>query len=778
MRYDRLTSTVTLNISELCQRSDDAERSRLADSAGLALTTYRLKYCHNDITYMLIGSAYVNNGLICDVIAYVPEKEVPSPSEGTLLAAFLGCLLSDTVSAGIVTVGIDDEGELHILASCTRSRAALEKYFLRRLEGHDSMARMLRTRAEQVLPSAAHVTLPYTGLRRGQRLMMQECYDSMCRGVRLFVQAPTGIGKTISALYPAVKYLGQGKCDKIFYVTAKSSTQAEAYKAAGALFCGGAHLRTVVLAAKEYMCLKREHISAGICDVRHCRYASVSADALAAGVNELLALQNGYDSRVIRRTAEKYGVCPYELSLTLAEYCEIIIADYNYVFDPLVFLRRFFREPGDDARYVLLIDEAHNLTDRARDMFSARLDSYDVAALRGQVADMLPELTSQLDGFLNDFDCMRSLCAENAVRGEDGVTRAFYISRERDTKFDRHAGEVCRELGRRLNSGSEQPGYAAMAGLYRMLRRYIIAGELCGDKSMLYCQVEGKRVEVRSLCVDPSVVLDARMRRFHSVILFSATLTPPDYFNDLLGGGAGAVNLSLRSPYDDGNLFLGAVTDISTRFEDREKSLARTVSYIAAAVSAKRGNYMVYFPSYDYMHKAAELFAKRFPAVKLLEQTRGMTRTDRDSFLAQFRLGDGAMRVGFCVLGGSFSEGVDLPGQCLIGAVIVGVGIPGLSGERNIMRDYFQLTRECGYDYAYTYPGMNNVLQAAGRVIRSDTDCGIVVLIDDRYATEQYRSMYPEHWRNMQYFCQPASLNAAISEFWRGKSPKNADKQD
>lgn len=774
MRYDRLTGSIALNICELCGRADDAERQRLGDLAGLALTTYRMQYTHNDITYLAIGSAYTQKDVICDVVQHVPDAPLPSAGEGTLLAAFLWCLHSCADVAHISVLAVDEDGNACGGEVTSRGREALEKYFLRRLDKVAGIASMLRERAEQILPLAARVRFPYPGLRRGQRLMMEECYDCMCRGERLFVEAPTGIGKTISALYPAVKYLGMGKCDKIFYVTAKSSTQNEAYKAAGALFRGGAMLRTVVLSAKEHMCLCREHMTAGMCDVRCCRYATASTETVMAGASELLSLQNGYDSEIIRRVAERYGVCPYELSLTLAEFCEIVIADYNYIFDPLVFLRRFFRDSGDDARYVLLVDEAHNLADRAREMYSSELCSDDVRALRAQVADMLPELCAMLDAFLADFDTMRRRCDENSERGPDGVMRGYNISRERDVSFDAHAELICRELGR-LSAGSEQPGYVAMAALYRRLKRYIVAGELSRDISMLYCQFEGESVTLRSLCIDPSAELNWRMKRFSSVVLFSATLTPPDYFNDLLGGGRSAVNLALRSPYDEKNLFLGAVTDISTRYEDREKSLARTVSYIAATVSARRGNYMVYFPSYDYMHRAAELFAKRFPAVTLLEQTRGMSRGDRDAFLSQFRLGDGVMRVGFCVLGGSFSEGVDLPGQCLIGAVIVGVGIPGLSGERNIMRDYFQLTRESGYDYAYTYPGMNNVLQAAGRVIRSDTDRGLVVLIDDRYGTEKYRAMYPEHWQHMKYFSQPASLNAEILEFWRQEQPKNAN---
>ena len=272
---------------------------------------------------------------------------------------------------------------------------------------------------------------------------------------------------------------------------------------------------------------------------------------------------------------------------------------------------------------------------------------------------------------------------------------------------------------------------------------------------------------VKLFCLDPSGVLDTAAARARAVVYFSATLTPLDYFSDVLGGGKRATCLALPSPYDPENLCLTVVPGISTRFEDRDKSYKRIAAMIAASVSGRAGNYMVYFPSYDYLEEVYKRFSARYPDVLCIVQTRGMRMREREEFLSSFRADEGVLRVGFAVLGGSFSEGVDLPGSRLIGTVIVGVGIPGLSSERNILRDYFENKCERGYDYAYTYPGMNRILQAAGRVIRREEDRGVVVLIDSRYAEEPYLHLYPEHWRGMVAAGDAQSLSHRVRTFWK-----------
>jgi Rad3-related DNA helicase len=277
------------------------------------------------------------------------------------------------------------------------------------------------------------------------------------------------------------------------------------------------------------------------------------------------------------------------------------------------------------------------------------------------------------------------------------------------------------------------------------------------------------------MCLDPSKLLDSRLSRAHASVLFSATLTPADYFVDILGGGRGAARISLPSPFSGKQFCLAAVPSVSTRYEDREKSLRKIVACIAATVSARIGNYIVYFPSYSYMNRIREAFSQKYPSVPLIVQEEGMSPRRRESFLSQFADDDRQLRVGFCVLGGSFSEGVDLLGRRLIGTIIVGVGLPGLSNERNILKEYFDGRCERGYDYAYTYPGMNRVLQAAGRVIRREEDEGVVVLIDDRYATPQYQMLFPASWMHLKYAGNATSLAELVKNFWKNR--KNSTKK-
>jgi Rad3-related DNA helicase len=270
-------------------------------------------------------------------------------------------------------------------------------------------------------------------------------------------------------------------------------------------------------------------------------------------------------------------------------------------------------------------------------------------------------------------------------------------------------------------------------------------------------------------CLDPSGQLSEALCRAEASILFSATLTPTDYFADILGGGKGAVSVSFRSPFPSENLCVAVADGVSTRFEDRENSYKRVASCIAATVSAKAGNYMVFFPSYSFMERVHKIFSAKYPQVKTFLQKRSMTYAERDAFLDSFKDDSGRLRIGFCVLGGSFSEGIDLPGRRLIGALVVGVGLPGISDENNIIRDYYEEKSGFGYDYAYTYPGMNSVLQAVGRVIRTESDRGIAVLIDDRYADPKYRTLFPQEWKNVKFAGDAQSLAEIARRFWKNQ---------
>ncbi len=612
-----------------------------------------------------------------------------------------------------------------------------------------------------VKPRAAELAFPYPEIREGQEEFMRECFRDIMHSKRLFIQAPTGIGKTISTMYPAVRAMGRGKYDKVFYLTAKASTRREAFAAAKRLFEAGAPLRTIILSAKEQMCPVEG------CNYRTCKHncpRSISHTKIMQAISELLTHQNGYTSALIKRVAEKYGVCPYELSLDLSEFCSIVICDYNYVYNPAVKLRRYFVE--NNGKYVLLVDEAHNLTDRARDMFSCELRSATFEALMLQMPETEP-LYNKLKQAFSVFKLAKRYCRDNTQKDANGVECGYYYSKEPLDDINASLATLASAIEKWLKMHTYDALYDAIESFYSELRAYVATTELYDGGFVTYLTVQGSEVALKQICLDPSRQLEDCNAGAEAVIMFSATLTPPNYFAQTLGGGKQAVCVNFPSPFPKENLCVAVAEGISTRYEDRDRSIKKTASYIAASVCGKVGNYMVYFPSYAYMEKVAKAFCDKYPDVPVLMQKRGMTQEQKERFLDAFTADNPGMLIGFCVLGGSFSEGVDLPGGRLIGSIIVGVGIPGLSDERNIIRDYYADQNGMGYEYAYVYPGMNHVLQAAGRVIRTDTDRGIVVLLDQRYAEPRYAELFPPHWEDVRFASDAQSLAKTIAEFWK-----------
>lgn len=696
----------------------------------------------------------------------------PSPRHSDQLSCYAYMLAVQRglsqVKARLTYYRIEDGKIKHFERLCYREE--LEERFFSMLSRLSYRARVLMDRELRILPGVRNGRFPFSSLREGQQILLKECYRDIKAGKRLFAEAPTGIGKTVSTLYPAVRALGEGHCDKIFYLTAKAATRREAYSAAAKIFHAGAHLRTVVLTAREQIC-KNEMAKASPVGVSHhcnpldCPYAKGFYDRAPLAVCELLQNGSGYPRKTVEEIAEKYSVCPYELQLELSELCDIIICDYNYVFDPQVYLRRYFStEAADSSRYVLLVDEAHNLSDRARDMYSSELRSTAMSSLVPLLAEEDP-LRKRLEKMLIMMHGFRRLCKDTLQKDEAGVEHGYYLNHGAMEELRTETEALLHEMETWLRTHRGDPNEAAVYLQTAHVKRFSLIFEYFDQSFLTFIELCGEERTVRLVCLDPSRVLDAVMQRAHAAVLFSATLTPPDYFADILGGGKQAVRISLPSPFDPENFCLTALTGVSTRYGDREKSYKKILSAIAATVSARRGNYIVYFPSYEYLEAVLELFQKKYPKVQTVVQKRGMSLAEREEFLGAFA-DDERLRIGFCVLGGSFSEGVDLPGRRLIGSVIVGTGLPGITSERNILMEHYDATRERGYDYAYVYPGMNRVLQAAGRVIRRDSDRGVVVLIDDRYADPRTKAILPEHWNHLQYAGNANELAEILMEFW------------
>ncbi len=654
---------------------------------------------------------------------------------------------------------------------CTEhTREELCVFYLSMISRIEPLARDLVHACEERLPTARALRFPYPNPREGQTELAERAFRAIRRGERLFAEAPTGIGKTMSTLYPAVKALGEGYCDRIFYLTAKASVRREAFAAAAKLYEAGSRLRTVMLYAKEQMCVHPEGCRAGAtsrCNPDACPFARGYYDRVDGALAELLAARHGFPKRILTEVAQKHRVCPYEFSLDLSERCEIIICDYNYAFAPDVYLRRYFdAREGERGEYVFLVDEAHNLPDRARDMYSVRLC---ITPFEAAYAKLDPredgELEGVLGGYVMSLRRLAALCTEHREKHEDGTESGYYLNRAPLQNFTEETLKAARALDAFLKKNGQHPLAAELAELSALLRRFVGLSDYYDDRFLTYIQMARGEISVQLFCLDPAGVLHSAMGRARASVLFSATLKPLDYFVDILGG-KGADTVELPSPYDPARLCVTVATGVSTRMEDRAKSYRRIATLIAATVSARAGNYMVYFPSYDYMEHVHAVFSAKYEGVCCVVQKRGMSQRAQEEFLAAFKADEGKLRVGFCVLGGSFSEGVDLPGSRLIGAIIVGTGIPGLSNERNMLRDYYENKCERGYDYAYTYPGMNHVLQAAGRVIRREEDRGVVVLIDDRYAAEPYLHLYPAHWQGIAAAGDAAALAHRCKKFW------------
>ena len=633
-------------------------------------------------------------------------------------------------------------------------------------------ARQYVFRAEMLLPSVRTESFfPFGELRPGQDELVNECYRAIRSGKRLFAQAPTGTGKTLSTLYPAVRALGEGYADRIFYLTAKASTGREAYSAARRLFEAGAKLRTAVITARDKCCLCESAKGSGrisaYCNPIDCPYARGYYDRADGAIFSLLQSGNGFSRIAIDKAAKEHRVCPYELSLDLSEFCDIIICDYNYAFDPAVYLRRYFTDGANVGKNVFLIDEAHNLPDRVRNMYSCRISRREFESLYAATGKTEPELDAALEKIIMFLRGLRKLCRDNLIKAPEGE-RGFYMSREKIPAIYEALEAFSRDVDSWRRSRREHRLYGAVSDLSSKAKKYLTISDYYDEKFLTYVELMGGDTGVQVYCLDPSGVLGERLRRASSAVLFSATLTPLEYFTELCGA-KDSVTLDLPSPFPEENLCVAAVDTISTKSDDRDDRTCRKIAtYIAATVSAKAGNYICYFPSYAFMERVLGFFKKKYPNVETVVQTRGMTFKEREHFLDAFKNDSGILRVGFCVLGGSFSEGVDLPGKRLIGSIVVGAGIPGISNERNILKDYYDVkTDGLGYDYAYTFPGMNAVLQAAGRVIRKDDDKGIVVLIDDRYGTARYAALFPEQWYGIQFAGNPTSLAEIARRFWK-----------
>ena len=644
------------------------------------------------------------------------------------------------------------------------------------------------------------LAFPYPSYRPGQRALAGEVWractagrESSKNGTRLFCQAPTGIGKTMSALFPALKAIGAGKGEKIFYLTARSTTRAAAEDALARLHrsAPGLALRSVTLSAKEKVCLCPDAEGHPACLPEFCPYARGYYERVRTALAALLDGAGSFDRDTLAAAARQYTVCPFELGLDLSEWCDVIIGDYNYLFDPTVHLRRFFDGPGD---YLFLIDEAHNLPDRARAMYSARFVKSSLTQARralGRGKSSLKTALTRADKAFLDYRRAVETAAparHTAPAPEESPSQTSLLETEADTPafplpqplFAQEGTVFLKELPRELlrpllslsaplqdwlEANPEAETHARMLELYFAVQDITRAAERYDEHFVTRLSARGSELEWELLCLDPAPFVDASLSAGRAAALFSATLTPPGYYRRVLGC-PDARAVALESPFPPEHLGLYCLSTLSTRYRDREASAAVISEALAALARAKVGNYLAFFPSYAYLQQVHADFTARFPDIRTLVQERELDDAARAAFLEQFAPHPETTLLGFGVMGGIFGEGVDLTGDRLIGCAIVGVGLPQVNPRQEILRRYYDETCGTGFDYAYRFPGMNKVLQAAGRVIRTPEDRGVVLLLDDRFARPEYARLFPRHWSHLRFLQTTAALEQELRTFW------------
>ncbi|MBO6052519.1 MAG: hypothetical protein J6Q17_02160 [Clostridia bacterium] len=662
-------------------------------------------------------------------------------------------------------------------------RPLLERLFHTLMNRAAPFVRVFAERFTLFADEAREMPFPYSSIRDGQRAFIQAAYRAMKTGSDLMVSAPTGIGKTISALFPAVKVLGEGRLDKAFYFTAKNVTGQAALDAARRIAIYAPHLRVVNISAKDVVCpIKKERREGPFrMNCRACeRMDSITEDfgvtyrpyrerELAALTELLSSSDTVYTLPRLLETAERYKVCPHELSLDLSELCMIVVCDYNYALDDNVRFRRYFRNPENTERYAFLFDEAHNIPDRARATYSAALPMDFPEKLTETYETSLsdyPDLGAGIEDFRRALAEIRAMCDESEyvhVTADGDISGAYGQASRVPDGLVRTSGNLLRTM-RQIARDDDEAG-DLLHPYADTLSEIVFASSFFDGKFRFFAHRENDRVECEILCLDPSGICEAMLGAAKSSILFSATLSPMEYFRELCGMN-GAELLELDSPYERDNLCLVSYDSVSTRYADRKSTAMDCADVIYTTISARAGNYIVYFPSYEYMKRVCRAFASLSPDCALVMQKPGMSWKERERFIKVFREGGHGSVVGFCVLGGMFSEGIDLAGESLIGVIVFGTGMPQLSPERNLMSAYYDDKTERGFEFAYLCPGMNKVQQAAGRVIRSETDRGVIVLCDDRLGDPRMKSLFPKHWRHMKYTGDLISLSHILDEFW------------
>lgn len=680
------------------------------------------------------------------------ESAVPVHRAQAMCYAWITAVQEDQKEIGIqLTYANLDTEEIRRFRE-TLTREYLEKWYRDLMDQYHKWVSFRLSWKEKRDASMRNLEFPFP-YRKGQREMVTGVYHAVSNKKQIFVQAPTGVGKTMSSLFPAVRAVGEGKGEMIFYLTAKTITRTVAQDAFEILRQRGLLFQTVTITAKEKLCCCEKPE----CMPEKCPYAKGHFDRVNEAVYDLWTSEQSFSRDKILAQAEKFKVCPFEMCLDLSLWVDGVICDYNYVFDPNVHLKRFFGE-NVSGEYIFLIDEAHNLVERGREMYSASLAREDIMEVRRLVKDCSPKLYRALGRTAKQLLELKKESNPCLVMENTGTLPLVLL-------------QVQGEMDRLLEEPPSQEIVDGILELYFDIRDFLNISELLDENYVIYAsEGEDGKFRIRLCCVNPAANLQECLNKGSSAVFFSATLIPMKYYRSLLSTREDDYGIYVRSPFEQKNRCILICADVSSRYTRRGYEEYRKIAeYIARMAWQKKGNYMVFFPSYRLMEDVYQVYEEEFAVdwIRCICQTASMNEREREEFLEEFQEQKKETLLGFCIMGGIFSEGIDLMGDRLIGAAVVGTGLPQVNLERELLKQYYDKKGECGFDHAYRYPGMNKVLQAAGRVIRTKEDVGTILLMDERFLNPDYRMLFPAEWEDAAV-CRLGNVDHHLKQFWNG----------
>ena len=612
-------------------------------------------------------------------------------------------------------------------------------------------ARIIETRKNRRNESLSVLRFPFSNAREGQMELIDFTKQAIESADSRFAEASTGIGKTMATIFSTLSYLKEDKLDKVFYLCPKNTNFDNAAKALEILNKEGYLLSYTEIRARSKMCPYKLEKT---CNPDDCPLTVGYYSKLKDVLKDCLVHENLLNSEIIDKYAKKYDVCPFELSLDFSVYTDFVVCDYNYAFHPISYLRRFFEVPDKTYRIFALVDEAHNLIDRARDMFTVTFSEEDYKNLKKELKGYRnPEINKILRKINQDLRLFKQFEFNDQP----------IILEQLDSKFIQHITKLRSEINVLETDNPKlklKKGKDFLIDLYK----FIVINDLLNDGFKIILDNKYDNLTIKLFCIDPSSFINKSLFHFLGTLFFSATLTPIDYFQKVNLNRDGFKTISLPSPFNPNNFFLIINDNISIKYKDRDKTLEEVVKEINIFVSKKVGNYLIFVPSFEYSRKIEKYFINDN---RFVFQTATMTNKDKDEFLANFKENPQESRIGVCVISGSFAESIDLTGDRLIGVVIVGVGLPQVNFENNLVKDFYIQKEMNGYEFAYMNPGINKVLQALGRVIRTQNDKGSALIIDSRYAQSHYFSILKDRYKNYTKIKDSNGLIKALNSFYK-----------